>query len=101
MKTCYRLGDNRNRTSVPWKVRWRSHVAEWRTNVRTILDRSLLASMIVGLLFVSACAKRPVTAVRQLPAPALAQASPSPSAQYPTPAPTLTPQAATTTTRDP
>ena len=57
--------------------------------MRTILDRSILASMIVGLLFVSACAKRPVATVRQAPpapaAPAPAPAPPPPAAPAPPP----------------
>src|SRR5882762_8731148 len=43
---------------------------ERRINVRTIFSRSILASMIVGLFFVAACAKRPVATVSQAPAPA-------------------------------
>jgi outer membrane protein OmpA-like peptidoglycan-associated protein len=61
--------------------------------VRTILDRSILASMIVGLLFVSACAKRPVATVSQAPAPAPAPApaAPPPPAPAPAPAPVTPP----------
>jgi len=53
--------------------------------VRTILDRSILASMIVGLLFVSACAKRPVATTSQTsaPAPAPPPAAPAPAAAAP------------------
>ena len=51
--------------------------------MRTIFDRSILVSMIVGLLFVAACAKRPVATVSQ-PAPAPA---PAPAAPRPAPAP--------------
>jgi len=53
--------------------------------VRTLIDRSILASMIVGLLFVAACAKRPVAMAPQAaPAPAPA---PPPAAPPPAPAP--------------
>jgi len=53
--------------------------------VRTFIDRSILATMIIGLLFVAACAKRPVAAVREAP-PAPAPAPP-PAAPPPAPAP--------------
>jgi len=53
--------------------------------VRTFIDRSILATMIVGLLFVAACAKRPVATVREAP-PAPAPAPP-PAAPPPAPAP--------------
>jgi peptidoglycan-associated lipoprotein len=53
--------------------------------VRTFIDRSILASLIIGLLFVSACAKRPVALAPQAaPAPAPAPAPPPPA---PAPAP--------------
>lgn len=53
--------------------------------MRTLIDRSILASMIVGLLFVAACAKRPVAMAPQAaPAPAPA---PPPAAPPPAPAP--------------
>jgi peptidoglycan-associated lipoprotein len=52
--------------------------------VRTFIDRSILASLIVGLLFVSACAKRPVAAPNPVAAPAPAPAPPPPA---PAPAP--------------
>jgi peptidoglycan-associated lipoprotein len=52
--------------------------------VRTFIDRSILASLIVGLLFVSACAKRPVAAPTPVAAPAPAPAPPPPA---PAPAP--------------
>ena len=64
--------------------------------MRTIFSRSILASMIVGLFFVAACAKRPVTAVSQAPAPAPAPAAPSPRAPAPAPAAPAPPQAAPT-----
>jgi len=52
--------------------------------VRTFIDRSILATMIIGLLFVAACAKRPVATVREAaPAPAPAP----PPAPAPAPAP--------------
>jgi peptidoglycan-associated lipoprotein len=57
--------------------------------VRTFIDRSILASMIIGLLFVAACAKRPVATVRQAP-PAPAPAPP-PAAPPPAPAPAAPP----------
>ena len=53
--------------------------------MRTFIDRSILASMIIGLLFVGACAKRPVATVREAP-PAPAPAPP-PAAPPPAPAP--------------
>jgi peptidoglycan-associated lipoprotein len=53
--------------------------------VRTFIDRSILATMIIGLLFVAACAKRPVATVREAP-PAPAPAPP-PAAPPPAPAP--------------
>ena len=53
--------------------------------MRTFIDRSILATMIVGLLFVAACAKRPVATAREAaPAPAPA---PPPAAPAPAPAP--------------
>src|SRR5438132_13336 len=67
----------------PASWRYASKLPERRTNVRTIFSRSILASMIVGLFFVAACAKRPATTVSQAPAPAPAPA-PRPA---PTPAP--------------
>ena len=51
--------------------------------MRTFIDRSILASMIIGLLFVAACAKRPVATVSQAPAPAPAPASAPPPAPAP------------------
>jgi peptidoglycan-associated lipoprotein len=54
--------------------------------VRTFIDRSILASLIVGLLFVSACAKRPVAAPNPVAAPAPAPA-PAPPPPAPAPAP--------------
>jgi peptidoglycan-associated lipoprotein len=53
--------------------------------VRTFIDRSILATVIIGLLFVAACAKRPVATVREAP-PAPAPAPP-PAAPPPPPAP--------------
>jgi len=55
--------------------------------VRTLLDRSILASVIVMLLLVAACAKRPVATVSQAPAPAPAPAAPPPPAVAPAPPP--------------
>jgi peptidoglycan-associated lipoprotein len=55
--------------------------------VRTILDRSTLGLIIVALLFVSACAKRPVATVSQAPAPAPAPAPAAPPPPAPAPAP--------------
>jgi peptidoglycan-associated lipoprotein len=57
--------------------------------VRTFIDRSILATMIIGLLFVAACAKRPVATVREAP-PAPAPAPP-PAAPPPAPAPAAPP----------
>ena len=54
--------------------------------MRTFIDRSILASLIVGLLFVSACAKRPVAAPNPVAAPAPAPA-PAPPPPAPAPAP--------------
>jgi peptidoglycan-associated lipoprotein len=54
--------------------------------VRTIFDRSIIVSMIIGLLFVAACAKRPVAAVSQAPAPAPAPAPAAPPPAAPPPA---------------
>ena len=57
--------------------------------MRTFIDRSILATMIVGLLFVAACAKRPVATAREAaPAPAPA---PPPAAPAPAPAPPAAP----------
>jgi peptidoglycan-associated lipoprotein len=53
--------------------------------VRTFIDRSILATMIIGLLFVAACAKRPVATVREA-APAPAPAPPPAPAPAPAPA---------------
>ena len=59
--------------------------------MRTFIDRSILATMIVGLLFVAACAKRPVATAREAaPAPAPA---PPPAAPAPAPAPAPPPAA--------
>jgi peptidoglycan-associated lipoprotein len=56
--------------------------------VRTFIDRSILATMIVGLLFVAACAKRPVATVREAaPAPAPAPPAPAPAPAPAAPAP--------------
>ena len=57
--------------------------------MRTFIDRSILATLIVGLLFVSACAKRPVATVPQAaPAPAPAPAPPpAPAPVAPAPPP--------------
>src|SRR5882724_60048 len=79
-------------TNVPLSHRGPTYTSsenqpERRTNVRTILDRSILASLIVGLLFASACAKRPVATASQAPAPAPAPAPPPPVAAAPTPPP--------------
>jgi len=52
--------------------------------VRTLLDRSVVATVIVGLILVAGCAKRPVASVSQAPAPAPAPAAPPPA---PAPAP--------------
>jgi len=78
-------------TNVPLSHRGPTYTSsenqpERRTNVRTILDRSILASLIVGLLFASACAKRPVATASQAPAPAPAPAAPPPPAPAPPPA---------------
>jgi|SRR5437016_5202526 len=70
----------------PASWRYASKLPERRTNVRTIFSRSILASMIVGLFFVAACAKRPVATVSQAPAPA--------PAPRPAPAPAPPPAAA-------
>ena len=53
--------------------------------MRTFIDRSILATMIIGLLFVAACAKRPVATVREA-APAPAPAPPPAPAPAPAPA---------------
>jgi len=59
--------------------------------LRTFIDRSILASMIIGLLFVAACAKRPVATAREAaPAPAPAPAAP-PAAPAPAPPPAAPP----------
>jgi len=63
--------------------------------VRTIFSRSILASMIVGLFFVAACAKRPVATVSQAPAPAPAPRPAPAPAPPPAAAPAPSPPAAT------
>jgi len=50
--------------------------------VRTMLDRSVVATVIVGLVLVAGCAKTPVATVSSAPAPA-----PAPRAPPPAPAP--------------
>jgi len=55
--------------------------------VRTFIDRSILFSLIVGLLFVSACAKRPVAAPNPVAAPAPAPPPPAPAPAPAAPAP--------------
>jgi peptidoglycan-associated lipoprotein len=62
--------------------------------VRTIFSRSILASMIVGLFFVAACAKRPVATVSQAPAPAPAPRPAPAPAPPPAAAPAPSPPAA-------
>ena len=49
--------------------------------MRTLLDRSVVATVIVGLILAAGCAKRPVETVSSAPAPA-----PAPTAQPPAPA---------------
>ena len=50
--------------------------------MRIMLDRSVVATVIVGLVLVAGCAKTPVATVSSAPAPA-----PAPTAPPPTPAP--------------
>ena len=50
--------------------------------MRTMLDRSVVATVIVGLVLVAGCAKTPVATVSSAPAPA-----PAPTAPPPAPAP--------------
>ena len=70
--------------------------------MRTFIDRSILATMIVGLLFVAACAKRPVATAREAapaPAPAPPPAAPAPAPAPPPAAPAPPPVAAAPTPR--
>jgi peptidoglycan-associated lipoprotein len=68
--------------------------------VRTLLDRSVVATVIVGLILVAGCAKRPVATVSQAPAPAPAPAAPPP-APAPAPAPAPPPPAVVAPTPPP
>jgi peptidoglycan-associated lipoprotein len=55
--------------------------------VRTLLDRSVVATVIVGLILAAGCAKRPVATVSSAPAPAPAPTAPPPAVAAPAPSP--------------